>query len=139
MEAMETETQAIVQRLGALLLEEERVRLAYLFGSLARGRTHRTSDVDVAVLYAPGFDAGDRLRLNLDLAFRLSRQLKVTVDIIDLAAARASLKHQVLRDGLLVLERDHAERVAFEVSARRGYLDLRRHLEKRARAILGRL
>jgi hypothetical protein len=95
---------------------------AYLFGSVARGTSHAGSDVDVAILFAqdpPRTYAALPLRLEGRLTERLGRETEVVV----LNRAPVDLVHRVVRDGILVLDRDRAARLAFEVNARREYLD----------------
>jgi predicted nucleotidyltransferase len=97
---------------------------AYLFGSWARGDARRDSDVDVAVLFSadpPRTLAG----LHLDLADRLKGAL---------GGRPVDLVHRVLRDGVLVLERDRSARIRFEVRARNEYFDLLPHLQRYRRA-----
>ncbi|MEK7217874.1 MAG: nucleotidyltransferase domain-containing protein [Patescibacteria group bacterium] len=57
---------AIAKRMKERLLAENvPVVNVYLFGSLARGKTHRWSDVDIAVVYRPFLphDIEERLRI----------------------------------------------------------------------------
>ena len=103
---------------------------AYLFGSRARGDAGRDSDVDVAVLFTadpPLTLAG----LHLDLADRLSAAVGgLSVDLLVLNRAPVDLVHRVLRDGVLLLERDRSARIRFEVRARNDYFDLLPHLRR---------
>lgn len=96
---------------------------AYLFGSVARGEARRGSDVDVGVLYEeppePRLDAGP-----LDLEGELERALRRPVQLVVLNGAPADLVHRVLRDGRLLLDRDRAARIRFEVAKRNEYFDL---------------
>ena len=97
--------------------------MAYLFGSLARGAGRADSDVDVATLCdlaPPATLAGLYPRIADALTARLGRR----VDLVVLNGAPVDLVHRVLRDGQLLLERDHDARVRFEVQARREHLDL---------------
>ncbi len=106
---------------------------AYLFGSRARGDAVAASDVDVAVLFEqdpPRTLAG----LHLDLADDLTAATGQPVDLVVLNRAPADLIHRVLRDGVLILERDRAARVRFEVRARNAYFDLLPHLRRYRRA-----
>jgi len=96
---------------------------AYVFGSVARRASRPSSDVDIAVLFktppAPTL-AGLPLNTEADLEQLLGRPVQIVV----LNDAPVDLVHRVLRDGELVYEADRAARVAFEVAARREYLDL---------------
>ena len=96
---------------------------AYLFGSVARGDDAFTSDVDVAILFdAP--PAQQLLGPALTLAGDLERLLGRAVDLVVLNSAPADLVHRILRDGILVLDRDRARRIRFEVARRNEYFDL---------------
>lgn len=95
----------------------------YLFGSVARGEDTATSDVDVAVLFGsepPDGFAG----LALPLEGALERQLGRPVQLIVLNRAPVDLVHRVLRDGIVLLDRDPSARIHFEVRARNEYFDL---------------
>ncbi|MGH7388936.1 MAG: type VII toxin-antitoxin system MntA family adenylyltransferase antitoxin [Candidatus Rokuibacteriota bacterium] len=96
---------------------------AYLFGSVARGTARARSDVDVAVLYAtppPATLEGLPLDLEAQIEKRVGRPAQVTV----LNTAPVGLVHRVLRDGVLLLDRDPSARIRFEVRARNEYFDL---------------
>jgi hypothetical protein len=96
---------------------------AYLFGSVARGEAGPASDVDVGVLYRseppPGL-AGLAFPLEGELERRLGRRVQLVV----LNRAPVDLVHRVLRDGVLVLDRDPSARIRFEVRVRNEYFDL---------------
>jgi uncharacterized protein len=95
----------------------------YLFGSTARGTAGSGSDVDVAVLFArtpPHRLSGPRF----DLAGDLEQALGRAVDLVVLNDAPVDLKTRVLREGRLLLDRDPAARIAFEVRTRNEAFDL---------------
>jgi predicted nucleotidyltransferase len=96
---------------------------AYLFGSVARGTEKATSDVDVAILLGRDpprtFDA-----LPLGLEGELERLVRRRVQLVVLNGAPVDLVHRVLRDGVIVADRDRSARIRFEVRARALYLDL---------------
>jgi uncharacterized protein len=88
----------IVEELQRALVGRPEVRLSLLFGSRARGRETPGSDLDLAVSAEPL----DRLTLIHDL----SAALGLSVDVIDLDRAGYFLLEALLRDGVVVYERD---------------------------------
>ena len=104
--------------------EPEPLIAAYLFGSRGRGEAREGSDVDLALLYRtppePRLDAPPRR-----LADELERDLGLPVDLVVLPVAAPDLVHRVLRDGIVLLDRDRAARIDFEVRARNQYFDMR--------------
>jgi uncharacterized protein len=113
-------TSATVARLAAQLtarLEREPdVVVAYVFGSHARGTARPDSDVDVAVLLAEGSDPARR-------QVELSAALASGVDVVVLNTAPVELGYRVLRDGVLILDRDERARTNHWVRTVDRYLD----------------
>jgi uncharacterized protein len=105
------------------------VSAAYLFGSVARGTSRTTSDVDVGALLErpPAGTLGD---LPFDLEAELERLLGAPTQVIVLNRAPADLVHRVLRDGKLLVDRDPSARIAFEVRARNEFFDLKPVLDQ---------
>jgi len=103
--------------------QNQPVAAVYVFGSVARGTDRTDSDIDIAVLYleTPSRTLMERPFL---LEAALSLKLHRPVQIIVLNDAPADLVHRVLRDGLIILEKDAARRVEFEVRSRNLYWDL---------------
>jgi len=88
--------QALVEKLAALLKDHTEVRAAYLFGSRARGSHRSTSDVDIAVAFAPATSAWNEV----ELQEQLTVQLAIPVQIVDLARADSHLARVVYREGI---------------------------------------
>lgn len=102
---------------------------AYLFGSQARGTEGPRSDVDLALLMR-----GSPPRTLLGQPFAIADDLTALtnrpVQIIVLNDAPPDLVHRVLRDGVLLLDRDPSARIRFEVAARNAYFDLKPFLDR---------
>lgn len=95
----------------------------YLYGSRARGTDKPESDVDLALLLvAP--PASTLRSVSREMEDVVERALRAPVEAVVLNGAPADLVHRVLRDGILVLDRDRAARLRFEVRARNEYFDL---------------
>lgn len=132
-------TPAILQDLSALL-EEEGARVAYLFGSHARGNPGPMSDVDLAVLYGRPLSAGEALDLALAVMASASELLGQRVDVVVLDTAPPELKYAVIGEGVVLVNLDDDLRVDFEAHTVSEYLDTeymrsvqRRYLHERLR------
>jgi predicted nucleotidyltransferase len=101
------------------------IQAAYIFGSVAAGRTHANSDVDVALLLdrhvRPALRLKYRLGLMADLGSALQRS---DVEVVILNEASPLLAHRVLSRGILAFERSPSARVQFQVRTAARYLDL---------------
>ena len=86
----------VVECLRRALADRGDVRLALLFGSVARGTDRPGSDVDLAV-DAPGVD---HLALARDLSLALDRE----VSVVDLTDPGYPLLAALARDGIVVAE-----------------------------------
>lgn len=93
------------------LASDDRVRAAFVFGSVARGKARPDSDVDIAVV-GHGIDT-------LALGAALSTALRCEVDVVELGLqAPIPLLRSVLRDGLRIYERDAGAAAEFLSRAR---------------------
>jgi predicted nucleotidyltransferase len=95
----------------------------YLYGSVARDEARSGSDVDVGILFAvePPATLGAP---QFQIEAALERLLGRAVQVVALNRASADLVHRILRDGRLVLDRDRAARIRFEVRSRNEYFDM---------------
>ena len=111
------------RRIADVFALRDGVLAVYLFGSVARGTARGDSDVDVAVLFrsSPARQLhGPRLVLEGELERVLGRH----VDLVVLNEVPADLRIRVLREGRLLVDRDRAARIAFEVRTRNEAFDL---------------
>ena len=102
---------------------DERILVAYMFGSRSRGLQTLESDTDVAVLLSTLPE--DALDLYLDLVDRLSRVVGGPVDLVFLNAAPLLLRHQVMKRAGVRFSRDEAARVQVETRSVKKYMDFR--------------
>lgn len=109
------------------------IAAVYLHGSQARGTANAASDVDIAVLYRDTPPRGLEA-LSLALEAELEAELGIRVQAVTLNTAPPDLVHRILRDQDLLLERDAAVRIDFEIRARNEYFDIRPYLDEYRRA-----
>jgi predicted nucleotidyltransferase len=95
----------LLQDLRAALRTEPNVRLAVLFGSLATGRSHAGSDLDVLVSLAD-----PAVRRVADITGRLERSLGREVQLVRLQDAERTplLMRDALEQGRVLVDREHA-------------------------------
>jgi predicted nucleotidyltransferase len=75
--------------------------LAILFGSLASGRTHRDSDLDIAIYPNRPLSPTDLAALSDQLALATGRP----VDLVDLSRINGALLRQILRKGIVIFSK----------------------------------
>ena len=95
----------------------------YLYGSRARGTASRASDIDLGLLLqeAPPPELRSTARR---IESEVERAVHLPVEAVVLNTASADLIHRVLRDGILLVDRDRPARIRFEIRARNEYFDL---------------
>jgi len=106
--------------------EGDSIAAAYLFGSMARRTARPSSDVDVGVLYSA--DPPKTLAGMFDLEGAIEAALGRPVQVVVLNYAPLDLIVRILRDGKLLIDRDRARRIQFEVRSRNEYWDLEPYL-----------
>lgn len=105
------------------IFPRHKVKVAYLFGSQAKGNACQESDFDVAVLFKKnppdpmGIDETTYLSLDLDKFF------PAKLDIISLNDAPLLLKYEVVAHNQILYSENEPERIEFEVSVIKEYID----------------
>jgi len=114
-----------VSCIGKVLEQYPRIALAYLFGSTARNRTTKFSDLDIAlVLFEDAITPLERLRFELMVEDVLAADCHLSnADVRVINDAPLVFKGQVLTDGQLLFSRDEEMRVDFETYTRLAYFD----------------
>ena len=96
---------------------------AYLFGSQARNKENRYSDVDIAVLFDTGIKKEEYTNLQIEIMNDLNDVLLKEVDVVILNRAALFLKYHVLKEGIKIYERGNRNEHNFEAQAIVQYLD----------------
>ncbi|HEY0782437.1 MAG TPA: nucleotidyltransferase domain-containing protein [Thermoanaerobaculia bacterium] len=124
---VDPDVESLLSTVLSALAERHGLAAAYLFGSVARGEGRAGSDLDVGVLYSsepPATLDG----LGFDLQGDLEAAVGRAVDLVVLNRAPIDLVMRVLRDGVILLDRDRSRRIRFEVRSRNEYWDLEPYL-----------
>jgi predicted nucleotidyltransferase len=106
---LQPEPSAVVRALKESLpeLAPRGLASAYLFGSYARSRPHRESDVDIGILLSRALDRRARFEFRVRLASLLPGRLGVrNVDVVVLNDAPPQFARRIVFDGIRVAQVD---------------------------------
>jgi len=132
LESSPSELHSLIQY---VLIRHGGVRMAILFGSLAKGNASPMSDLDLAVSMDAPVTTEVKMALIGDLASALGRP----VDLIDLHEVGEPLLGQILQHGIRLLgsDTDHAELIKRHLFADADFMPYQRRIlaERRQRWI----
>lgn len=113
-----------------VLQGHKEVLAAYLYGSVAKGKTHKESDVDIGLLLRNNFspDGLYTARISGEIEKKMDSSRKVDVRVLN--DRPLTFQHQVLRDGKEVFIRNRKARVNFETEVYDRYLDYKHFFER---------
>lgn len=127
----------VLGKLAELFKSEEKILVAYIFGSRAKGSAISKSDYDIAVLLS---ETPQRLLdYYLHLINKLTEVLGDNVDLIILNTAPPMLKYQVIKNGRAIYIRNERARITFEARAIGEYLDFSRALRRYNECLMERI
>lgn len=96
--------ESLDRRIVSVLARHPEIRLAFLFGSLARGTARPASDVDLGVVADVPLGAEQKSALIEDIALASGR----SVDLVDLQTASGLVLQEALTKGRRLLLSDRA-------------------------------
>ena len=104
------------------ILQKYNVKLAYLFGSQAKGTPAKNSDFDIAVLFK---NPSSPLALKeiACISQELIKSFPPKIDVVSLNCASLLLRYEVARSGKILYCENEIERINFEVSVIKKYAD----------------
>lgn len=114
-----------------VLEREPALQFALLFGSAATRGPEAARDFDVAV----SFDRTSSLLALGRLEGDLERVARRSVDLVDLDGATTLLRHEVARDGQVLLCRNEDALRSFRARAALEYFDLEPHRRRQAEGL----
>lgn len=118
---MKYNKQEIISKLTILFSKKPDIILAFLFGSIAQGKTHKFSDIDVGVYYKrePAFKR--HLQLINDICGILETD---DVDVVNMNSASPLIVHDILSFGKLLICRNDDFYVNLRIKTLREYDDM---------------
>lgn len=119
-----------LQQLLPKVLDQRPVCLAYLHGSVARGRTTPLSDVDIALITEESLSPLARLDLELDIEVALAERNLTKSDVRIINDAPGVVQGRVVTEGVLIYCRDEQRRIAFERASLSRYSKLQSGLKR---------
>jgi uncharacterized protein len=123
---MKKETKLIT----GVLHKQPHVLFAYLFGSRPKGFANERSDWDIGVYFKEPLDEHDHWPA-FELEAQLSRAIRATVQVIGLNTPLFPVfGFQIVKDGVLLLDRDKNLRMDFELRILRQYHDWQYFLKR---------
>lgn len=105
------------------IFKKHKVKLAYLFGSQAKGNAAKESDFDVAVLFEEPPSDPLALRETMDLCSDLRNFFPNKIDVVSLHYASLLLKYEVVAHSRVLYCENEIERINFEVAIIKEYID----------------
>lgn len=132
----------MIATLKKTLERDSDVRLAYLHGSHAREYSDAESDIDIAVLADPSLSKEHRYDLRIRLIGAIAECPDIPFDKIDLIILQdvsVLLQFNVIRNRIVLVERDRSERISYELHVEQAYDDEQYYLERESKVIMQRI
>ncbi|MGQ4915431.1 MAG: type VII toxin-antitoxin system MntA family adenylyltransferase antitoxin [Candidatus Asgardarchaeia archaeon] len=101
---------SIIKKLKSILKEDNSIIFAYLYGSVARGKEHKFSDIDIAIFFKPPVDKNYRRFLSKIVSIE---EKDKEIDVCVLNESPPLLRYNVIRDGILLVDKDPKLREEF--------------------------
>jgi predicted nucleotidyltransferase len=120
---MKVDKNTIREKLKNLLSEYDNAILVFLFGSFAGDDVTLFSDLDIAIYF---HDSPDIYMLN-ELREKLEGTLHIDVDIVVLNSASPVIRMQILKKGVLLINKDARVYNKFFVDTVKAYDDLKQN------------
>lgn len=103
----------------------EKIRFAYLFGSILE--SDRFRDIDVAVYLPAEMDSYQRIKYGMKVARQIEKALDYAkeVDVRVVNDAPVEFQYEVVKTGKVVFSRDDKGRIRFEAQVLSAYMNYR--------------
>lgn len=103
----------IAKKIRQLFESDGEIAALYLFGSVATGKAHPQSDIDVAILFEKRLARWESYQRREKYFALLAKELRTEPDVVDMEEVNLILLFEILKDGRLVVENNHEKSVDF--------------------------
>lgn len=129
-----------MKKIDQILKKEPNILFAYLYGSYAKDKQNKESDIDIAIYLDNKTTKIDPLYASrLALKIEKAQDKKISVDIRILNRSKIRFKHQVLKHGKLIHSKNEKARIIFEAYSNSCYMDFKPFLDSYNKARTERL
>ncbi|SHK23510.1 type VII toxin-antitoxin system MntA family adenylyltransferase antitoxin [Paramaledivibacter caminithermalis] len=126
----------LINRLIKILKKNNKIIMAYVFGSIVKGNETKDSDIDIAIYISKGeIDAFEYLSLKRELMDVSSKE----VDIVILNDANPLIKQEIFRDGKKLFSRDKELESNFIVHSLFEYEDMKKYYDLSYKSMITRI
>jgi predicted nucleotidyltransferase len=120
------------------IFKKNRVIFAYLFGSQAKRKVGKLSDIDIAVFLDEKISPQKYFNIKLKLIGEFMDFFKTNdIDVVVLNEAPPLLAHRILKEGKIIFCLNKKKQIEYEVRAIMKYLDWKPYLEKYTQEVFG--
>lgn len=105
------------------------IKAAYLFGSQAKNRSQKNSDIDIAVLLEDNYK-GNSGKIKIKLQENFIKNGLDNIDLVILNTASALLKYEVVKENYLIYKKNEFNALSYQSLIIRKYLDFEYYLKK---------
>ena len=112
------------KNISKVLEKHKEILFGYLYGSIAKGKARKGSDIDIGIFLKKDFKKNTFYEVDLALEIEKETNLK-NVEIVVLNNKSLRFVNQVLRYGKLIFSRNEKERIKFETFITNKYIDFK--------------
>jgi predicted nucleotidyltransferase len=113
----------LISNINKNIFKKHRVEIAYLFGSRTKNKSVKASDFDIAILFKNSPSESLAIKKNSFLSMELNRFFPGKIDMVSLNHASSLLRYEVVAHGQVLYCANKKDRVNFEVSVIKEYID----------------
>lgn len=130
-----------ITKIKDLIAEDQSINFCYLFGSRSGSTFKVDSDYDIAIYPVNSLNSKlDSLSYLSQIELKLEKLLGTDkIDLVDLSDATPLLRFKVLKNGIILVDKNKSLRASIETKWINEYLDIKPFLDYRNKIILEQL